>query len=349
MFTLTKASKETKTILKWLLIILVVIFCVFIVYKLAVMVKDTLYPTPPPQPTLLYGKISAPNFPQNSINQKLTYSIDTVSGFLPEFSDQIKVYTIFKPKPDLIALQKAGEKVRSGGFTNGPFKVSDTIYDWSTNNEDLQKNIRVNIDTFDFQVTSNLFYDPNVLSADNLSDQTEAISIAKNFLEKMGYLSDNLDIVNTEVNMFSISNNSFIPATSLSNAQTMQVNFFQNSIDDLPIYYQKPNESNINILIAGGNSSAQIVGANYLNQKVTDESSTYPIKTIDQAFEDLKNGKAYLASFDGQGSEIKIKDVFLAYYMEPTAQNYLTPIFIFKGNDGFQAYVTAIKDELINK
>lgn len=349
MFTLTKASKETKTILKWLLIILVIIFCVFIVYKLAVMVKDTLYPTPPPQPTFLYGKISAPNFPQNSINQKLTYSIDTVSGFLPEFSDQIKVYTIFKPKPDLIALEKAGKKVRSGGFTNGPFKVSDTIYDWSTNNEELQKNIRVNIDTFDFQVTSNLFSDPNVLSADNLSDQTEAISIAKNFLEKMGYLSDNLDIVNTEVNMSSISNNSFIPATSLSNAQIMQVNFFQNSIDDLPIYYQKPNESNINILIAGGNSSAQIVGANYLNQKVTDESSTYPIKTIDQAFEDLKNGKAYLASFDGQGSKIKIKDVFLAYYMEPTAQNYLTPIFIFKGNDGFQAYVTAIKDELINK
>lgn len=349
MFTLTKASKETKAILKWLLIILVVFLGIFIVYKLATMVKEMLYPTPPPQPTILFGKISAPNFPQNNVNKKLTYSIDTVSGFLPVFTDQIKVYAIFKPKPDLIALQKAKDKVRSGGFTNGPIKVSDTIYDWSTNNEDLQKNIRVNIDTFDFQVTSDLFTDPNVLSANNLPDQAESISLAKEFLERMEYLSDNLDIVNTEVNMFSINNNSFITATSLSNAQIMQVNFFQNSIDDLPIFYKNPHESNINVLIASGNSSGQIVGANYLNQTITDESSTYPLKTTDEAFADLKSGNAYLASYEGEENEIKIKDVFLAYYMEPIAQTYLTPIYIFEGNNGFQAYVTAIKDEWINK
>lgn len=349
MFTLTKASKETKTILKWLIIILVVIFCIYVIYRLAIIAKDNLYPTPPPQPTLLFGKVPAPNFPQSSINQKLTYSIDTVSGFLPTFSDQIKVYTIFKPKPDLIALKKVEEKVRSGGFTNGPFKVTDTIYDWTTSGNDLQKNIRVNLDTFDFQVKSNFLTDSNVITANNLPDQIESISVAKNFLERMGYLSDNLDIVNTEVNMFSINNGSLTPATSLSNAQIMQVNFFQNNIDDLPIYYQKPDESNINVLVSAGNSSGQVVSANYFNQTVTDENSTYPLKTIDQAFDDLKNGKAYLASYDGQDIDIKIKDVFLAYYMESTPQTYLTPIFIFKGSNGFQAYVTAIKDEFVNK
>ena len=74
MFTLTKASRETKSILKWLLIILVVLFTVFIIYKLAITVKEILYPTPPPKPTLLFGKISAPNFPQNSINDDIAIS-----------------------------------------------------------------------------------------------------------------------------------------------------------------------------------------------------------------------------------------------------------------------------------
>lgn len=349
MFTLTKASKETKSLIKWTTIFLIFLFIIFILFKIGLTIKEALYPTPPPAPTASFGKINFASFPKNVTDKDFSYSVDTVSGFLPDFPRLVTVYKLVKPKPDLLGLEKATQKANSGGFENGPFKVSDFVYDWNTANGDpLLKTLRLNILDSNFEVTSNFLSDPTLIPADNIPSKDKAINIATSFLSKMNISTDTLDMENPQAQILSIQNNSLVEATSISNTQLIRINFFQLNIDNLPIYNPDPNISNVSVLVAGAQQGdGQVIQASYNLQSLSSEKATYPIKSATQAFEELKKGKAYISSFSGTSKTISIKDVFLGFYVPDGNQDYLQPIIIFKGKDGFYAYVNAITDEWI--
>lgn len=344
MFTLTNASQEVKAILKWGIIVLIIISLLFAIYRIGLIIKEMLYPTPLPAPTVLYGKLPGPVFPKNQVVDDFKYKIETLSGSLPVITTQAKIYPIVSPRPDLLALDKAKEKVRTARFDNGPFKVSDTVYDWSTNG-DLPKTIRVNIETFDFEVTSNYLQNISAVSGRNIPDEQNAIKLATNFLSSLGYNSTDLDFENPLVNMFNIKNDgTFEQATSLSNTKLVEVNFFKNYLDELPVYNQIPTQANVNVLIA---AEGEIVGVSYTNQQIAADFSTYPLKTVEQAFKELKENKAYIASYFGTNKEIVIHDAFLSYYISKEEKSFVYPIIVFTGDDGFYAYISAVTDEWI--
>jgi hypothetical protein len=349
MLTLTAASKETKLILKWAAIILAALFILILAFRALVLLKDTFFPTPPPKPTVIFGKISPPQFPANAVNNEFTYSIDTVSGQLPEFGDQTKIYKIYKPKSDLLALKNLGEKARQVGFKNGPFKISDDFYYWTDSGGSFLKTLRFNIHTADFTLFSPFYFDADILSAKNLPKEDDAIKEARKFLENLRYATDDFDFSKTTTQLLSVRDGQLINASSLGTAHAYRVNFYQNHVNNLPIIYEKPNESNINFIVTGSSFRSQIVRGDYMLQRPTSESSTYPIKTTEQAFEELKEGKAYIASSYAEEGNIKIKDVFLAYYISSKEQDFLYPVIVFEGNDGFFAYVSAVTDEWVEK
>ncbi len=88
-----------------------------------------------------------------------------------------------------------------------------------------------------------------------------------------------------------------------------------------------------------------VIGANYQHQEIYKESATHPINTAEQVSTELKEGKAYLASYSKNTQNILIKNVFLAYYIGEKRQDYLMPIVVFQGDNDFYAYVPAITDE----
>lgn len=228
------------------------------------------------------------------------------------------------------------------------------MFEWKSKTDQFGKNkiIRVNILTNNFVIASEYLSDINILSAKNLPSQSKAIDIAQGMLGNMNLISDDLDLEKTKTNLYAIKNGTLTPATSMSTAQIIEVIFYQKDIDKIPILYEKANSSNINILVGAGGGygyNGQIVTANYKHQAVSAEVSTYPIKTSVQAFNELKQGKGYIASYNGTSSNISIDNVFLAYYMGGMPQDFLMPIFVFTGNDNFYAYVPAVTDEWINK
>ena len=173
------------------------------------------------------------------------------------------------------------------------------------------------------------------------------LKTATDFLQKMNSLPDDIDLSQTQATNLSIKNNSLVLATSISNTQLIRVNFNQSDVNGLPIYYQDPNESNISVLVGGGSDKPQIVQATYIHQAIDTQSATYPIKTTNQAFAQLQKGQGYIASYYGTNKKITIRDVLLGYYISKEDQDYLIPIFVFQGDDGFIAYVNAITDEWI--
>nr|MBI5455984.1 hypothetical protein [Candidatus Levybacteria bacterium] len=351
MFTLSDASRDIKQLLKFAGIFITAVVVIVLILRVVFFIKETIYPTPPPKPEVTFGKLQPQSFPANAVNQNLTYSINTLTGNLPNLNSQSKVYRIKTLQPDLLAVNKFQDKISSVGFAKGYTAISDKIFEWKSNQNygGIEKRIRFNTINNNFTITSVYTTDADILKGKNLPTETKAIDSATSLLDNMKVMPADIDLEKTKSNLFSIQNNSLSTATSLSNAQIIEVNFFQKDIDKLPIFYGKPNSSNISILVAGGGYQGQIVGANFIYQPVSDEFSTYPLKSVSVAYEELKNGQAYIASYFGTSTNITITNAFLAYYISSQAQDFLMPIIVFEGNEGFFAYVPAVTDEWINK
>lgn len=199
----------------------------------------------------------------------------------------------------------------------------------------------MNIQTQNFSMFSDFLSNPN----QPLFGQTEdkAISVSQNFLSGMGLMPQDMDIPQTA--LFSIKNYSIILASSLSNAQAVKVSFTQKPFNGLPIFYSM-GQSPINFLVGQINGEPQVVEANFFYQTPSDVSSTYPIKTAQQALNDLKKGKAFIAVT--KNSKVSLTNITLDYYMSQRSQDFLVPIFVFQG-DGFLAYENAVMDEWVNK
>jgi hypothetical protein len=348
MITLSNVAKESKTLLKWGGIIIGAILVIIIFYNIGISLKNTFFPTPAPPPTVSFGKIPAIEFPKQTEVEGIQYKIDTLSGSLPNFPDRAKVFSIEKQKANLLALENASEKMESIGFTNGPTPVSGSVYRWSDDSS-IQRTISFDIFSSDLTLNSAYLQDQNILVGTDLPSQAQAIDNAKDFLSNLGILYPDLDDSKTQADLLSITQGTIIPATSFSNAQLIKVFFFQENVENLPIYYSVPNESNISVTISGGGEESGLVEAKVNHQTITNNSGTYPIKTASETLEDLKNGNAYIAAYGGNNKNISINDVSLGYYFQDTKQNYLMPVVVFKGNDNFVAYVSAVKDEWINK
>lgn len=346
--TLSQISFETKAITKWGGIVLGTFIVLFLLFKVGVFVKDTLYPTPPPPPTVGFDILDPIEFPDQKSTNNFSYSLDTVTGQLPDFSDRAKVYKIAKAEPDLLALRKAKDKMYRAGFKEDPVLIGQNVYKWTTD-QPFQKTLSYNILTHDFNLTSSFLANENATTGKAFPlDEASIVDEAKNFFQNLDSFPEDINTEKTAVSLFTIKNYVLLSATSISNAQAARVYFFQKDVDEKPIFYSNPKSSPINTLITGGDNRPQVSDANYFYQKITDQSETYPIKTAKQAFEDLENGNAYIASFPENKSNISIKNVYLGYYIEDKKQNYLMPVVIFEGDDGFFAYVSAITDEWIN-
>ncbi|HYM64959.1 MAG TPA: hypothetical protein VES68_00520 [Candidatus Sulfotelmatobacter sp.] len=353
MFTLSDASTDTKKIITGIGIFIGACLAIFLFIKIALFIKEVFYPTPPPKPLVAFDKLQPQVFPQNVTDKALTYSVNTVTGNLPQFPNQTKVYRMKPIRPDLLAVNKFQDKITQVGYLSGYTTVSDKVFEWKSSPRigELDKRIRTNVVDGSFTITSLYSTDADVLAAKSLPNQDKAIKKAQEFLQNMQMIPDDIDLSKNKTILFFITDRGLSSATSLSNAQIIEVNFFQKDVNSLQIYYEKPFSSNISILMASGGinvQDGQIVGASYINQQVSDESSTYPIKTTNQAFEELKQGRAYIASYFGSSSSINITDISLGYYIGSQPQDFLMPIFVFKGDDGFTAYVPAVTDELIN-
>lgn len=344
MATLHKVTEETKTLLKIITGFLVVLLLLGVFIRVGNNIKEVFFPTPPPPPTVLFGKLPAP-LPTPQPNQKgLTYTINTIPGTLPSFPGQIAVYPFVVSSPNLLALQRAQEKVRKYGFTGSPRALSALEYAWITDIP-FEEKLIYNIQTLNFTLSSDFLTDATILSQKNGIDEQNFVEKARDFLSGMSTFPEDIDTEKTKVTLFKVENQQLIPVEKKVDANIVRVDFFEKNLNNLPLYYTNPFFSSLSVLFT--RDTAITEAQFFYNPIQKDIASTYPIKTADEALKELQKGNGYLASYNGIDKNISIKDVFLAYYRGDTEQGYLLPIIVFQGEGGFFAYVSAIKNEWI--
>ena len=342
--TLNKAKDETKIVLKWGAISFGIIILFIMAIKFMAFVKDLF--TPPPPPSASFGKLPPIAFP-NQIKENLTYSVDTLTGYLPSFSDRAKVYKITIDPPTLLGFEKTRQKVGQIGFTSSGTQISEDTYQWVSQGT-LQKSITINIFSSNFALSSSYPVTPSLQTFSGTDDVDNTIDTAKSFLTEMSLFPQDLDESKTKTTLYSTDQSVLVSAAKISNAKIVQVDFFQKDIDSLPIYYEKGISSTLDFLVGKEEGRQEIVGATFFHRNISETSSTYAIKTAQQAYSELQNNKAYIAYKDPNTVEFTVKKVSLGYYIGATDQNFLMPVIVFEGSNNFLAYVSAVKDEWIS-
>lgn len=346
MLTLHNATEEAKDLVKFGVVLIVFIIGIVLLFPFGKGIYNTLFPKPISLPAAQFGKLPHIIFPENSLQKDFSYTIDTLPGVLPTFADRIDVYQIPAPQPNLLALERAKARTTDVGFTGDPLPLTDSLYQW-TDASVLKKQLDFDILSLNFALGS-LYLAPDAsISATALPFDVDAISMATSFISKLSSFPGDIDQGKTTTTYYAIADDELQEVPTRDGAQTIRVSFFQKDLAEHPVYYPDAPFSNMNLLIGGSEQFAPTVLGGIFAHYTTDASSAYGIKTANQAFEDLKNKKGFIASYAGSSDAIEITDVKLGYYAPVISQGYLLPIIVFKGNDGFLGYVEAVSDNYL--
>src|SRR5579872_7180388 len=106
MADLSHVADATRKIAKIITIGVVAIILLVVIFNIGIMIKNLIAPTPPTPPTVAFGTLPSLTFPASN-SASYTYTINTLSGSLPQLPDRIAVYQLTQPLPNLLGLDKA--------------------------------------------------------------------------------------------------------------------------------------------------------------------------------------------------------------------------------------------------
>ncbi|MBU0618642.1 hypothetical protein KKD62_00225 [Patescibacteria group bacterium] len=348
MGSLTETAQVTRKVIKFGGIGLIVLILVRGIWQLGQEWYRLRNPAPPAPPTVAFGKLPAIKFPQQT-PLELTYKLQTVSGTTPDLGDRNAVYFMPYLRPNLLALERANKQVSKLDFESEPIMLDAKHYRWEK--KDIKTYLTMNIITGEIEMEYDWRSDPEILLAPNLPGQEQAISEAKNFLQQAEILTEDLQLGQAKVSYWKIVDKELVKAVSLSEAHFVRVDFFRKNTSEVPIVTPSAEEGMVYLLFSGSKERhKRVVKLSYHYFPVDYENlATYPLKKSSQAYRELQTREAFVATKGNNQQIITIRKISLAYFDSAEPQQYLQPVYIFEGDNGFVAYVSAIDDQWVEK
>jgi len=269
----------------------------------------------------------------------------------------MRVYSMPQAAATLSSADITRQKAKALGFDVAPVEVSETIYNFI--HPTAPAVLEINIVTGAFSTSYNLAADPSPLSYPPPTNQA-ALAVATSALKKAGTLPSDLNTPG-DPDFLTLEGQNLVRAPSLSEAELIRVNLFRDALgkednpsteeDKAGIYPNltaSPDQANVWFIISGAREDEKKIIASEFHHYAIDPErfETYPIKTAQQALEDLQSGKGHIANLGlNKEGKITLRDIYLAYYDPSEPSQFYQPIIIFEGDQDFIAYVPAILDE----
>lgn len=345
MATLTEISFYSRQIVKWGIISIIVVAIIPFAYRGGKAIYLRFNPPPPPPPTVRYGKLPAVKFPENVEAIVPTYKLETIQGGLPRLPSVGQVYVVGINKSRLLELERAKVKARTLGFTNEPVKIDDKTYRFD--HPVVKAIFTVNLLSGGFNYRYDFLQDGSVFVPENLPSTEQAGTEAKTFLQGLGLLPADL-VSGTVKSIYLIASRSgeMKEAPSYSEANFVRTDLYRADKDELKFVTAGGETSPVNMLFSGvSEKNKRIVEANYQYSTILgNDSSTYPLKTVDQGWNELTQGGGYVTK---NYPSVTIRKVSLAYFESDEPQQFIQPVFVFEGDGNFVGYVSAVDPKYI--
>jgi len=293
----------------------------------------------------IFGKIDYPQILQSTNSAGLKFTLDTIEGTPVTATETAKVFFLPKFNPRFGYSEKIYLMAKSFGFDTEI--VKHKLVDKTATFTDSDKALSIDISNFNFKfdrkVDNELFASPKL----TIPSKTEIENKAIDFLKKIGRYPDELGKGTTNIIYLKHNpgNENFVNVDSRSNAQLVEVDFYRPNVDDFSIVTPKYfNSQNYVIMLFEGSDFQIIKSQIAFFEKSEDQFGVYPIKTGDQAWAELNEGKGMVIAGTQDQKNILVKSMKLGYFDPDIYQIYLQPVYVFLGEGNFVGYVPAVKN-----
>ncbi|MBI4037931.1 hypothetical protein HY382_02710 [Candidatus Curtissbacteria bacterium] len=317
---------------------LLAILAIIILIGFGKSIKNSLFPPKPPPATVAFGKIPKLDLSEGVRASGLQFSLETVSGELPSLPDKLKVFENEEEESSFGALDAVKKKVVSLGFNDPPqLEGGNLVSFFSKDRSGLAKSLKINVSSNNLEYRVNFETDQALVSK-KPPEVKEAIEQAESFLGNFNLNKSEFPKEIARTKLYRIEGINLVEVPSVSSSNLIEVVFTRAEIDGTPVMSPRISMPPITVLVSGNG----IVSADVHKQNISfHKFSTYPLKSVRAAFDDLTAGKGYLNK-DFNGKIFSIREVAIAYLETKTYQKYLQPVYIFKSDSGLIAYIEAV-------
>ena len=346
MSSLTKIAYYTR---KAVILGIIGFICFFILKGLlnfGVNQWQTSHPNPTPAPNVLFGKLSKIKFPQSKYSYPQNFTLEIIGDQLPEASPSAKVYQIPKKLPSLLASRRAQEFANRLKFENPPVSKTPTEYSFIDPSLPLKK-LGLDIVNYNFVLKYDYLKDDGVFQEGGPPQPQQAKEEAQSFFQNTNNFPPDFRQGEIKTTLLRFSGEKLLPASSLSKTHVIRVDFLRSGVEDVPILSPEFDQSSVFAVVSGSRiEEKRIIWAEFKYFEPNYQASaSYPIKNINQAWEELKTGHGFISRWQINNQRAVIRKAYLAYYDASEYQDYLQPIFVFEGDEEFVAYVPALASD----
>lgn len=333
--TLSQTAALTRQIITLAIIALILGTVSFIGYR--IWYANYLASLPPVEekPDAKFGILPLPDFPQAQVSSSnFSYSVDTSTGNLPKvgidpgFEKLVKVYFVTKTFASLLSAEKSQNLATKFGIQTQPEILSETSYRF----KDQTKTLTIDLNSGNFM----FIQEATISGQEGLDNDNKLISDFGQHLENLGIFNEDLKSGRSKI---------LHPPTEPAVAQ---ISLWPSPINNKPILTPQFDISLINARIfKSADNLNNYLSLNFTYYPIdTSTFATYPLKSTEDAFADLKSGKGVVL-IEPLKANVSITSVYLGYFMPENYSAYLQPIFVFEGPH-FVAYVPAVSNEFIS-
>jgi len=348
MATLTETAITARKLIRYTFYFVIMVVVARFLFGVGVSLFQQLFPAGPPPPTVGFGLLPPLPFPeQQRTLPELSYTLETPTGGLPAFPEQLPVYFMPRNSIDLFTEDRARERASKMGYTTAPLELSDTI--WRFNHPGAPATMQTNVVSKVYSVSYNLAFDPSPIAA-RVPTPSAATSAVQSFFGLAEPFPGDLT-GRVQHDFLRVEGQNLVSAISLSEANFIKVNFFRSDINELPAVTPNPSESNVWAIVSGSSGVGQIVSAEFKYYPMdTTQPQTYPLREPAKVYEELLNGGGYIANLGTNiDGNIVIRRVYMAYYDPGVQYNFYQPVVVFEGDNDFVAYVPAVSPEFYSE
>ena len=353
MASLTEISILSRKGVRYGIYLLILLLLARTTINLVRVIYLRIFPPAPPESTVVFGKLPRIPFPEKTPKEReqeqtLTYKIETADGKFPLLDIQQPVYAMPAIPQNINALDDAKNNAQRLDFLpSGRPILESTPNIYVFQKRGAPATLTMNIITGIFSIFYDIAQDPTVLTGAPIDPERGSEQI-NTYLSGAGLLPEDLAKGRKSTQFFKNEGNVFVEVDSLSEANFTKINVFRKNYglkeDIISVTPEMP-EANVWFLV--GSNIRQVVRAEYHYYPIdASKNGTYPLKTSEQAWEDLKSNKGFIVNSSKlSGNEVTVRKISLAYYDAGQFQEYYQPVVVFEGDNDFLAYVPAVTED----
>ncbi len=350
---LTEFSYTVKKNAPFAVIGVLLLIIVYYIFKLLFIYISTQNKTVPIQYNIAFGKLGRPRIKNKIEKTYFKYTLDNIEGEPVTATLAAKIFLIPPTRPRLSFKQRVYDMAKALGFEGIDLSKK---FNYKNNHtvvfDDGKKIVEIDIANFNFTYELKYHGREDLFTGDYIPGEETIKNKSIDFLTLLNRYPDELTRGKKAITYLRISplTDNIEVVSRPEDANAVEVDFYRPNIDEYKFVTPKYFTSQNYVVFAFKSETFVPIKAQIkFFEKSNTEIGIYPLKTGDQAWQELRKGNAIVVASPLNKVDIVIKDMFLAYLDPDIYQKYIQPVYVFVGRDNFVGYVPAVSNDYLGK